>query len=298
VIRIAAIGEIHVTEGGGGKLRSHFMALQGRADVLLLDTAAICDLHAGRGTKNATRGHPRMGLRSKIMATETSNKSTQQSSGSGTTAESGQQQQRAQQGTPGQQGTQGQGGTQEQQGTQGSAGGQGLQGSGRGEQQGRQGAMQRRGQQGVARYSRNPLAVMQQLSNEVDSLLESFFYGTPQAQSPAPTLWVPQIEMREEGNQLRVSVDLPGVGKDSVRVDIEPGMLILQGERREERREGDEQQGFRRTERRYGSFYRAIPLPEGVDVENAQAEMKEGVLEIVLPLAQRKEGGRRLEIKS
>ncbi|HEV7800144.1 MAG TPA: hypothetical protein VGP15_03625, partial [Burkholderiales bacterium] len=134
------------------------------------------------------------------MATETSNKSTQQSSGSGTTAESGQQQQRAQQGTPGQQGTQGQGGTQEQQGTQGSAGGQGLQGSGRGEQQGRQGAMQRRGQQGVARYNRNPLAMMQQFSDEVDSLLESFFYGTPQAQSAAPALWAPQIEMREEGN--------------------------------------------------------------------------------------------------
>jgi HSP20 family protein len=221
-----------------------------------------------------------------IMATETT--STKGAQGAaGHTPEPGQQEQ---------QGSQEQGG--QQQGRQATAqGGQALQGSERSSRRG--GAVQQqRGQQGVVRASRNPLGMMQELSHEMDRLFESFFYGTPaRGQAQAPALWVPQVEMREEGDKLRVSVDLPGVGKERVRVDIEDGALIVQGERRDERSEADEQQGFRRTERIYGAFYRAIPLPDGVDVEHAQAEMKDGVLEITLPLA-RQETGRRLEIKS
>jgi HSP20 family protein len=209
------------------------------------------------------------------MATDTNTKGTQ--SGTGGNAAAG-----AQQGAGSQQGT--------SQAMQRSAG-QALQGS----------QQQRRGMPGVARYSRNPLAVMQELSHDLDHLFESFFYGTPSRQGQghggqSPAIWAPQVEMREEGDKLRVSVDLPGVGKERIRVDIDEGVLVLQGERVDERSEGDDQQGFRRTERYYGAFYRAIPLPEGVDPEHAQAEMKDGVLEIVLPLAQRKQS-KRLDIK-
>jgi HSP20 family protein len=161
------------------------------------------------------------------------------------------------------------------------------------------GAMQQRGQGGLARYT-DPFSLVQQLSNEMDELFESFFYGRPAVrrarQAELRNLWAPEIEVREEENQLRISVDLPGISKDNVKVDVQEGALTIQGERREERNEGDEKQGYRRSERRYGSFYRSIPLPEGADAENAQAQMKEGVLEIILPLAQRARG-RRLEIK-
>jgi HSP20 family protein len=211
------------------------------------------------------------------MATDTSSRNTQSGTGDASSA--------TQQGAHGQQG-----GTQQMQ----RSGSQALQGSGQ---------QQRRGMQGVARYSRNPLAVMQELSHDLDRLFASFFYGNPTAQGqgqgqggPSPAIWVPQIEMREDGDKLRVSVDLPGVGKERVRVDIDEGVLVVQGERIDERSESDEQQGVRRTERFYGAFHRAIPLPDGVDTENAQAEMKDGVLEIVLPLAQRSQS-RRLDIK-
>jgi HSP20 family protein len=108
---------------------------------------------------------------------------------------------------------------------------------------------------------------------------------------------MPEVEMREEGNQLQVCVDLPGLTKDNVKVDVEDGALVVQGERHEERSEGGEQQGFRRSERRYGSFYRAIPLPEHVDAEKAQAQMKDGVLRVTFPLSEQRKG-RRLEISS
>jgi HSP20 family protein len=81
-----------------------------------------------------------------------------------------------------------------------------------------------------------------------------------------------------------------------VRVELEDDQIVVQGERKEERTEGSDEQGFRRVERRYGSFYRAIPLPEGADTEQARANMKEGVLEITVPLTQRTHG-RRLEVR-
>jgi HSP20 family protein len=166
--------------------------------------------------------------------------------------------------------------------------------------QGQGGAVQSRRERGLASYGRDPFSMVQQLADEMDQLFGSLVYGAPGRrqgqQNRAPTLWAPELEIKEEGNQLRISADLPGVSKDNVRVEMQDGVLVIQGERREERTEGGEDQGFTRTERRYGSFYRAIPLPESADVEHAQAQMKDGVLEITVPLTEKQ--ARRLEIKS
>jgi HSP20 family protein len=175
---------------------------------------------------------------------------------------------------------------------------QGSQSRDVGQQQG--GAMQeRRGEQGLAAYSRNPFAMMQQLSEEMDRLFDSFFYGMPTRRPgrafDMPSLWSPEVDVSMEGNRLRVCVDLPGVSKDNVKVDIQEGMLTIQGERQEERSEGGEQ-GRRRTERRYGSFCRSIALPEGVNPEQAQARMQNGVLEVTLPVTEQAKG-RRLDIQ-
>lgn len=164
----------------------------------------------------------------------------------------------------------------------------------------RSGAIEERRQQGLARYGRDPFTMMQRLSDEMDELFDSFFHGRPLArprwQSPLQSAWIPDVEVCEEGNQVRICADLPGIPKDDVKVDIQEGMLTLRGERREERTEGGEERGFRRSERHYGSFYRSIPLPEGCDAERAQARMNEGVLEITMPFTPSKQA-RRLEIQ-
>jgi HSP20 family protein len=168
---------------------------------------------------------------------------------------------------------------------------------------GQGGAVQQRAQGGMSRYGRDPFEMMQRISDEMDQLFDSFFYGRPaarQARQQSGTglrsLWAPEVELSEEGSQVRVCVDLPGVAKDNVKIDVHEGMLTIQGERREERTDGGEGQGFRRSERRYGSFYRTIPLPEGAQAENAQAKMKDGVLEITIPITPAKQP-RRLEIQ-
>jgi HSP20 family protein len=163
--------------------------------------------------------------------------------------------------------------------------GQQLQGSAQG------GAVQQRGQHAPA-YYRDPFAMLDQLSQEMDQLFDSFLYGRPasrrQQQSQLPQMWMPDVEITEQGGELRVCADLPGIPKDKVKVDIHDNMLTIQGERSEERQEGGGEQGYRRSERRYGSFYRAVALPEGVDAEHAQAQMKDGVLEITLPFTAQK----------
>ena len=191
--------------------------------------------------------------------------------------------------------------------TQAPESGSRLQGSQQGGQQLQQhegGAVQhgREAQHGgLTRWSRDPFEMVQRLSDEMDEVFNSMLHGRPSTRwsghggGGLRNFWAPEVEIAEEGNQLRVCVDLPGVSKDNVKVDVHEGMLTIQGERREERTEGGEQQGFRRSERRYGSFYRAIPLPEGAAAENAQASMKEGVLTVTVPIARKR--ARRLEIQ-
>jgi hypothetical protein len=94
----------------------------------------------------------------------------------------------------------------------------------------------------------------------------------------------------------RTSADLPGLTKDDINVDITDDALVIRGERKSEREENEE--GYYRSERSYGSFYRQIPLPEGVNVDDADATFRDGVLEITMTAPERAaEQCRRLEIR-
>lgn len=101
------------------------------------------------------------------------------------------------------------------------------------------------------------------------------------------------VEMFERGEELVVRADLPGMSKEDVSIEISNGCLLIEGERLEEEREEDV--GFYRSERAYGTFRRAIALPDGVDADAAKAQFKDGVLEIVMP--QKRTQSRRLQIE-
>ncbi len=111
---------------------------------------------------------------------------------------------------------------------------------------------------------------------------------------PVERMWAPDVEMFERGNELIVRADLPGLRKEDVTVEIGDNELILKGERKREKEE--KQEGFYRAERTYGSFYRTIPLPEGVKLDQAKALVIDGVLEVKMPLAKIEQKRRRLEI--
>ena len=165
-------------------------------------------------------------------------------------------------------------------------------------------AMQtRRGQE--LQRSQSPFGLMRRFNEEMDRLFQDFGFGHGSESSfggemgmlgnRGLSMWAPQIEVFERKGELCVRADLPGMTKDDIDVEITDNTLVLRGERRSERDE-QEEEGYYRTERSYGSFYRTIPLPEGVDGENAVANFRNGVLEITMPVPERA-GRRRLEIR-
>jgi len=93
-----------------------------------------------------------------------------------------------------------------------------------------------------------------------------------------------------------VSAELPGLSNEDVTVEITDDAVVIQGERQvvQEDNEG----GIQRTERRYGHFYRAIALPEGVKTDQARAEFQNGVLKISVPAPQPQSNARQIPIET
>jgi len=158
----------------------------------------------------------------------------------------------------------------------------------------------------------NPFGMMRSMMDQMDRLFEDFT-GTSMGRSrsmPAPpsplqgtgggygttSLWYPQIEVSERGDNLVVCADLPGMKREDVQLEVHEDHLVLQGERRNETSQN--QSGLYRTERSYGSFYRSIPLPDGVNPDQVRATFKDGVLEVTVPMPNRQQQlqGRRIEI--
>jgi len=117
------------------------------------------------------------------------------------------------------------------------------------------------------------------LRREMERLFEDFF-GTP-AEGTMLTEWSPLVDIKEEDNSFKVSVDLPGMNRDDINIEVESNRLAISGERRFEKEEKKEDYHF--VERSYGKFYRAFTLPVTVQAEKIDAAYNDGVLEITLP---------------
>jgi HSP20 family protein len=125
----------------------------------------------------------------------------------------------------------------------------------------------------------NPFAFMRRVTDELDRA----FGLRPEFEFPElyPRIWSPQIEVLERNNKFLVRVDLPGLKKENVKIEVSHEELTIEGERKIEKEEMEE--GLYRTERTYGTFIRRIPVPEHVRAEDAVATFKDGVLQIEMP---------------
>jgi HSP20 family protein len=150
----------------------------------------------------------------------------------------------------------------------------------------------------------NPLVFVRRFAGELERFFEDFggfrvrplLRGDlmPRMREFGRAVWAPEVEFFERGGKLIVRADLPGLKENDVRVRVTANSLTLSGERRDEDEEKGE--GYYRSERSYGSFYRRIPLPEGVNTDSAAATYTNGVLEIAMLAPERITKGRQLEI--
>ena len=106
--------------------------------------------------------------------------------------------------------------------------------------------------------------------------------------------WAPTIDLSEKDGKYILTAELPGLKRDDICLSVEDGVLTLSGRKESNREEKGEEYYVKET--REGSFCRSFKLPKDIDVENAEATYKEGVLKVVLPHKEEPKG-KRIEVK-
>ena len=114
---------------------------------------------------------------------------------------------------------------------------------------------------------------------ELASFFENFTEPTGKDQLTAGT-FVPPVDVYEDEQNLVLKLEVPGVNEGDINVSVENNTLTIQGERKFEKEEKEE--NFHRIERRYGSFMRTFRLPNTVDSEKVEASYEKGILKIML----------------
>ena len=151
----------------------------------------------------------------------------------------------------------------------------------------------------VSRRRQEPLNLIRQMTSELDRMFDEpwtlFRWPSAEVASPDAPIWAPKVDVVTKDNKLVTRVDLPGMKKEDVQVEVEDGFLTLSGERKKETKE--EKDSFYREEREYGSFCRSVPLPKGVKADEVKATFTKGVLEVHLPKAKEAKG-MKIEIKA
>ena len=110
-----------------------------------------------------------------------------------------------------------------------------------------------------------------------------------------PDSWSIPLDVVKDGDSLVVTASVPGTSKDDIDVSVDKDVLTIKAENSSS--SSDERESYLLRERRTGSYYRAIKLPETVDYENAESTFKNGVLTIKLPKLESKKT-RKLEISA
>ncbi|PKN15615.1 MAG: heat-shock protein Hsp20 [Deltaproteobacteria bacterium HGW-Deltaproteobacteria-24] len=110
---------------------------------------------------------------------------------------------------------------------------------------------------------------------------EKSFYDSNLAKSEGVSGFVPVVNTREGEFAYHIDVDLPGVKKENIKVDIHKNVLTISGERKT--KEEIKEEDYYKVETAFGKFSRSFSLPDNADVENVEASSTDGVLEVVIP---------------
>ena len=141
-------------------------------------------------------------------------------------------------------------------------------------------------------FNANPFALMRRFSEEMDRM----FSGHSGWRGDEVAQWAPAIDVREHDGKLEIVADLPGIKENEVKVEVTDQGLVIQGERKREHEE--KREGYYRSERSYGQFYRVIPLPENANLDQARAEFHNGELRVSVPVPERQQRTRQIPINT
>lgn len=125
-----------------------------------------------------------------------------------------------------------------------------------------------------------PMLGLTRVNDVFDRMLEDFFSMDTRLSEPVTSL-MPLMNIEENKDAYKISVELPGMEKNDIDIQIKDNVLTISGEKKEETK--SDEGTFYRRERRFGKFSRSINLPNDINVDGIDAEYKNGVLTLTLP---------------
>lgn len=127
----------------------------------------------------------------------------------------------------------------------------------------------------------NPMEEIVQMQDMLNNMFKERSFGDRWAE---PGILAPLVDIKDEGSEILVTTDLPGVEKSDVDLDVSDNMLTISAKRSASIEQKEE--GYLRRERTYSSFSRTVTLPDAVATEGAKAKLENGVLTVSLPKMQ------------
>lgn len=124
---------------------------------------------------------------------------------------------------------------------------------------------------------------LREMEKEVERLLKDFFVSKNPMLMFSENGWAPHIDVYETKNNFIIKVELAGVRKENIKVQLAGRAITISGRREDEC--GEQREHFHLMEISYGNFVRKLELPDNLDADNVQAIYERGILKIVLPKA-------------
>ncbi len=144
---------------------------------------------------------------------------------------------------------------------------------------------------------------MQIIQRKMDNMFNEFF-GSPELKMIGKSkkkgkrltrMKQPLSDVIDTGKEIIAKLELPGIEKKDVRLNITRNMVEVNAEKKHEAEV--EKKGIYRSERSYSGFYRTLPFPAEVDPNKAKAKMKDGLLEIIAPKIKQMTKSKQLQIE-
>ena len=142
----------------------------------------------------------------------------------------------------------------------------------------------------------DPFGDMRKLQKEMDDMFAAFFERGREGHSLME--WgtrVPLSDIEDLGDSLKVTVEMPGLEKEDIKISVDKDSVEISAERKASQEE--KKKNYYHCERSYSSFRRMFGLPEEVNPDDVDAEYKDGVLRITLKKAGKKEEKKEVKIK-
>jgi HSP20 family protein len=138
----------------------------------------------------------------------------------------------------------------------------------------------------------DPVAEIEQIQDQMDQFVRSFFRGSSSPTGDQPPVWIPSADIEETDDSYIVELDLPSVKRDDVNIELRDREVRISGEIKQKERTGV----LRRQTRRVGEFEFLLTLPGDIDPDNVEATLQDGVLTVRLGKATASQP-RRVEVK-